>query len=99
MFKRFGARDPDLGGAAVAVVSEVALEASGVDERGEGAVDLAGFFVAAEEIGLGAAAGLRSSVWCGGSMIVVWISWCLMVGRSQASIWGRCSTRLWRRLW
>jgi hypothetical protein len=43
--------DPDLGGAAGgAVVAAGALEAAGVDEGGEGAVDLAGFFVAAEEV-------------------------------------------------
>ena len=43
--------DPDLGGAAGgAVVAAGALEAAGVDEGGEGAVDLAGFFVSAEEV-------------------------------------------------
>ena len=42
-----GQWDPDLGGAAGAVVAVVAFEAAGVDEGGEGAVDLAGFFVAA----------------------------------------------------
>jgi hypothetical protein len=39
--------DPDLGGAAVAVVAFVALQAAGIDECGECAVDLAGFLVAA----------------------------------------------------
>jgi len=36
-------RGPDLGGATVAVVGVVALEAAGVDERREGAVDLSCF--------------------------------------------------------
>jgi hypothetical protein len=40
-------RDPDLGGATVAVVAVVALKAAGVDECGKGAIDLAGFLVAA----------------------------------------------------
>jgi len=39
----------------------LASEAAGVDERGERAVDLAGFLVAAEEV---ADFGAADAVWC-----------------------------------
>ena len=41
---------PDLGGSAAAVVGAGAGEASGFVEDGQGAVDLAGFLIAAEEV-------------------------------------------------
>jgi hypothetical protein len=41
---------PDLGGASAAVGGACAGEASGFFEDGEGAVDLAGLFVSAEEV-------------------------------------------------
>ena len=46
--RRVGGAGSRFGGATVAVVAVVALKAVGVDERGEGAIDLAGFLVAAE---------------------------------------------------
>src|SRR5437899_1820339 len=45
-----GAGKPALGGAAAAVGLAGAGEASGIFEDGKGAVDLAGFLVAAEEV-------------------------------------------------
>ena len=43
--RRLAAGNPDFGGATSAVAVGVASEAPGVDERGERAIDLTGFFV------------------------------------------------------
>ena len=47
---RWGGGEPGFGGPAAAVAARCALEAAGFFEDGEGAVDLAGLLVAAEEV-------------------------------------------------
>ena len=58
---RWGGGEPGFGGPAAAVAARCALEAAGFFEDGEGAVDLAGLLVAAEEVAdLGAADACRA---------------------------------------